>query len=928
MVYEAVDPRLERTVAVKVLRGRAYDLGRSQSALRRLAREARVLARLSHPNIVSLHDIGTYREGDEDALFLVMERLRGVDLLTWAETRSPSWQETVDVLIRAGQGLAAAHAAGIVHRDFKPSNVMVGPDTKVRVIDFGLARVATARERYAAMTHTSKDGGGTAPSLTATGSTLGTPLLMAPEQHRNAFVDARSDQFAFRVTAYRVLYGRWPFEGDGLLRSKTHGPPEPPTTSRVPKWIFRDVLERGLQPDPPARFPNMGELLRVLRRGRYRGRRRIRNAVTFAVGLGGLVLGAAMVPADHRQCEERGEELLLELRRRHEPIALQFASQSSWTRRAWGPIAEGLNRHESDLVDATVDVCRAPHEQKLECLARHRRDLEATLELLADVEAQEIERAMAAIHALGDPQHCLRPTPTNNSTPSLPEHEALHIEFARIRAQLELGRFDTAAEMLAQLDVRDEVFSAPPLLGELRMLQGKLAAEQGDYESARHAYEQAFAVSLGGSDRLAAARAASELVFVTGARHEGLAESRRWLERARRHLAGLDAPTIRAALLHNLAAGQLVHGEPEALDSFEHALELRRNTLGPSHTETLASRKGRAQALALQSRYEEAERELHLLLEQRISRFGPQNPSVGAIWLDIGEVQQLRGQYTMALQSLDEALANYESAGLDRHPSALVARSRRVSVLTRLGQLDEAEAEARAVLQARREAFGPQHESVATSLVELGTLLRGQGRLDEAQALFEQVLDITSDEVRAGAAHHVLGLMHDQSGDVEAALASYSKALELVRSKLGEHDPRVAKIHYALGLLFYRRDDWHRAMRHFVQSLEATDRGEKTMFTLFLWNAAAKTSLHLDDPKRALELSSQAVKAMSDFEDLSDSMRGSIHFVHGRALWLNDEDRARARHHFEEARRSFASSPEWIEHLAELNRWVDAHIDP
>ncbi|MFP2933416.1 protein kinase domain-containing protein, partial [Pyxidicoccus sp. 3LG] len=245
VVYAAYDPELDRQVALKVLRPE----GRLVEELRlRLLLEAQALARLSHANVVTVHDVGRYGDG----VFLAMELVDGVTLAEWLK-QPRAWEEVLRVFTGAGRGLAAAHAAGLVHRDFKPTNVLVGRDGRARVTDFGMARPLNRGDDAPSRGQVEP---GPSPSsvlaspLTRTGVLLGTPAYMAPELLQGQRADALSDQFSFCVALYEALYGQRPFEGDSLetvARSAREGRVRPPgRDAKVPSWVRRALL-RGLR---------------------------------------------------------------------------------------------------------------------------------------------------------------------------------------------------------------------------------------------------------------------------------------------------------------------------------------------------------------------------------------------------------------------------------------------------------------------------------------------------------------------------------------------------------------------------------------------------------------------------------------------------------------------------------------------------------
>jgi eukaryotic-like serine/threonine-protein kinase len=355
-VYAAFDPELDRKVAVKLLRARIENGVTLTEGRQRTLREAQAIARLSHPNVIVVYDVGTFRE----QVFIAMEFVDGHTASYWAHAQPRTWQEILKVYMAAGRGLQAAHEKGMVHRDFKPENVMVGRDGEVRVMDFGLARqidgrpavpspsapVTTTTARFGDLAteggtivlHRRPDGGApvtaanvdgvvqdmqdTDPSansdvfnarLTRTGAIMGTPAYMAPEQFFKAATDARSDQFSFCVTLYEALYGERPFPGNniqslvgnivqGNIREAPHG-------SKVPFWLRR-VLLRGLRPTPAERFASMADLLEALRKDpRVRYRRIAVGAMAALLPLG-FGLGARQVMAERPPVCTAGAERL------------------------------------------------------------------------------------------------------------------------------------------------------------------------------------------------------------------------------------------------------------------------------------------------------------------------------------------------------------------------------------------------------------------------------------------------------------------------------------------------------------------------------------------------------------------------------------------------------------------------------------------
>lgn len=299
VVYRAFDPDLARLIALKLVRreqARPIDTAR-------LRREARAAARLSHPNVVGVYDVGVV----DGELYIAMELVEGCSLHDWLRARPRALTEILDVFVQAAHGLAAAHERGLVHRDFKPPNVLIGDDGRVRVADFGLARLVSGESAP-------PDDMPLAVSdarLTITGRLVGTPRYMAPEQLGENPVDHRADQFAFCVALYEAVTGRRPFAGGdarALFANLRKGNLRPfPDSDRTPEWL-RALIVRGLSLAPDDRYPSMHELTDELTRDRQADRRAALDGSTSAEPM-----LAAFPPPEDGAASARVHELRLEL---------------------------------------------------------------------------------------------------------------------------------------------------------------------------------------------------------------------------------------------------------------------------------------------------------------------------------------------------------------------------------------------------------------------------------------------------------------------------------------------------------------------------------------------------------------------------------------------------------------------------------------
>jgi len=376
-VYAAYDPELDRKLAIKLLRGTPGAGEHASDHSARLLREARAIAKLSHRNVVVVHDTGSF----DGRVFIVMEFLEGSTLTVWLHAAQRTWREVLDMFVAAGRGLHAAHEAGLLHRDFKPDNVMVCRDGHVRVMDFGLVEDMNAptavpalpdagaplvidpdstlelgRDTTAAIrrevaergraltgkTNPSLDSVSVAPSKappserpprrthepvpidllssgpaeapsgrgdTKTGSLMGTPAYMSPEQFRGGELDARCDQYSFAASLHQALYGELPFQAatfaELAAKVQHEEPRSPPEKTEVPVWL-QQAIRRGISRDPADRYPSMADFLSALHlqpRRRRRGRILAGAAALSLLLMGGLLALRAALPARQVTCQ-------------------------------------------------------------------------------------------------------------------------------------------------------------------------------------------------------------------------------------------------------------------------------------------------------------------------------------------------------------------------------------------------------------------------------------------------------------------------------------------------------------------------------------------------------------------------------------------------------------------------------------------------
>jgi serine/threonine protein kinase len=405
VVWAAYDPHLERQVALKVLHPRRQWDDRAQE---RLVQEAKSLARLDHENVVGVHDVFT--EGEQ--VVIVMEWVEGDTLADWQQARS--WRDIVAMYAQAGRGLAAAHRGGVVHRDFKPKNAIVGDDGRIRVLDFGLARVAELSEVPQA-SGSSPDAIGSlrdpdaTASLTATGALVGTPAYAAPEQLAGQAATPASDQFSFAVALHRALEGVPPFPGEvaaDILASIRSGRIAVGDRA-LPSWL-RATVARALAEQPEARFPSMEALVHELTR--LRGWRRWRIPALVAASLATAVLAVVLPWHDPLAACDGGVAEVNGVWNAVESGRVQVALQALGSAPGAGEISDrvrsGIDSYRDGWMDLHRSACVAHRrgeqsaellDRRMNCLRRRLGDLQATIAMVERLDAASQGNALEIV---------------------------------------------------------------------------------------------------------------------------------------------------------------------------------------------------------------------------------------------------------------------------------------------------------------------------------------------------------------------------------------------------------------------------------------------------------------------------------------------------------------------------------------------------
>ena len=666
IVYAAYDPELDRKLALKLLRTASSER-RAERRRLRLIREAQAMARLSHANVITVHDVGTI----DDQVFVAMEFIEGCSLAEWIRM-DHDWRRVVDVFVQAGEGLAAAHAAGLVHRDFKPDNVMLTAEHRAVVTDFGLARAAgrggsESRDvEGVAGPSPTPSRGSLSTTVTAAGAIMGTPAYMSAEQHEGRAVDARSDQFAFAVALYEALYGVRPFPGDdvaSLAYNVGAGNIRPaPSRSPVPSWI-RQVLLQALSVEPSERYPSMVELLEALRRDRP-GARRWPWVTTALFGATGAAIAGGVwldEPADPCAGGEAQLEAVLgdEARGR---VRTAFAeSPSPFAAEGWPAVDGMLSGYASQWLESYAEVCTlgrenpgAVHASRSTCLERRLDDVEALLTVLGTAEPRALEGALGAVAELPSPQGCR--TADASEGPLAP---ALYGHLSTVAALQRTGLSDKGLVAARELVEKASSTQDDGLQAEARVWLASLQRTAGRLELAEYNYKEALGLALRSAHDAVAADAAVALVELVGADASRTKEAEGWVGLAEALQDRVVAsPDERAALLGARAQLLEVSGRGEAARRpLQEAVDLLEDAHGQEDVR-VASAWVALGHHALRAQDPDAARPLFERARVVVrGAFGSMHPRTAAILHALGEVSLMEGNLDQAAVDLEQALA-------------------------------------------------------------------------------------------------------------------------------------------------------------------------------------------------------------------------------------------------------------------------------
>lgn len=849
VVYKAFDPELDRAVAIKLLLGdgsRKGALGRS-----RLQREAQAMARIAHPNVIAVHDVGMVGE----RVFFAMELVDGEPLGAWLKRTTPNTGEILSVFRKAGAGIAAAHAAGVIHRDFKPDNVLVDKEGRPRVLDFGLARQGADRGEDPEADEHPGASSSFDVQLTRTGAVMGTPAYMAPEQFAGSPSDERTDQFAFCVALHEALTGERPFRSysfatlsAAVIRGERAHTPAAETLDPA----ILAVLNRGLQTNPDARFPSMDAMLEALSPAERSpaglmlvGVAVLATATAAAYGLGKK---NAALPPEPEPCADAGAAMdALWTEERRQSVLSAFERSGAFNGVSMGGrVVKVLDEHALAWIEASERSCAmaGPERAFTEELAfRSGRCLEISIGAFEDmidsfgmVNARRVQSSLTAAEHLPESVACTEVAwlELQVDAPLDPELRASLSEVSpAISNASDASRVDARSclEQLTAVEPRVRELGFGPQIARMLAVRADCELRAGDAKASATTRERAFEAALAAADDLTALKVASTTAHVLATTTDDFAVAETWLLRAeallQRHDVKRAEYTVPVLNVRGILAARQNQTEA-AIRHFERVAELARD-----------------------------------------------DPS-GA------------DRYVAGMANVGAALANAK-------------------------RLDEAAAAFRKSIAFAGEHWGPRHVNASTGQAKLAQVLVLQGRFEEGRAAHLEALEglrAADDGPRLPLAYALLslGVVERNLGNYAEAKAYYQEAYD-IRDQLDALDTtEAAPLFTAFGLLATAQKDYEDAGRWFRRSADVLEEAPALRRAGAL-ALLALAQINVDDEAGARALN-------QDAEALVVAARGDVPLGdRGTTLytiasnWSKLGNRSRALTLFEEAEQTSRGKP-------------------
>ncbi len=882
VVYAAWDPDLGRRVAVKVVRP---GIATAQAQVKLLG-EARRLARVQHPHVVTILDAGR----SADRVFIAMEFV-ALTLERWL-AGEPSVAEILAVFRQAGEGLLAAHAAGLIHRDFKPANVLLrsdGSTVTAVVADFGLARPAG--------------------DLGAMGI-AGTPFYMSPEQHDGLPLDARTDQYSFCVALYEALTGEHPYGGetDDERRTSAAGGRfrrgSPGRVGVVPPAVER-ALRRGLRLQPQQRFVDMRALIDAMFVAPARRRRRWVLAAGGVATLAVLGLVWTRQPTSPGPCataataitDAWGPTSRWTVARRFEASDQVFAADAAQQVLAvLDAYAHGWTQRRVAACEATVASGHergAAFDRRIACLDDRRARLAALVDELSNADAAVVQRATAAAHELPslagcDDDEALAQTVAPPEDPEAARRiEEIGHHLAEIETRMLVGRYRTALAQMSQVRAAADETGYAPTMAAARRLQGQIHDRLGEHERGGELLEDAAHISSSIADDEGTLRAATLLVRHMAEFGDPDQAGGEWARLGRVSLQRLGSPAALAIRYWQAMAVARSQASdlPGALEAIDHAIALA-DELDPRSPTRAKMAISRATMLFQLGRFDEALEGFAWAREVYIDTLGRSHPDYATVEMNTGNVYFERGEH-------ERARTHYLAA-----------------------------------LETMRGVLGPDSTQLADVLYNVALVDAATDRLDDAAEGFERIRQLYVQE--RGADHPYVAAVHDELADIELArnrpdeaARHYETSLRIKEAELGADAPQLAQTHRGLGKVALARGRADDAVRSYERARELTEAGfgPDSDRTASAYVGVGRVAVKAGRLAYAREQATHALRIYDALAVKEPEWSAHARFVLAQATWDVDPPAARAL--ALQARDDFAPGT----YRDEADAWLRAHAE-
>ncbi len=802
VVYRARDPKLERAVALKVLNAsRVSAQGRA-----RLVREAQTLARLSHPHVVTVYEVGEH----EEQVFVAMEFVDGVNVRDWMRSEERSEAEILDVFLAAAKGLAAAHEAGIVHRDFKPANVLLGKDGRVRVADFGLARDDASRDSTRDSDGAPVVGSTSGGPMTKTGSVVGTPAYMAPEQWAGKAASAATDQFSFCVSLWEALTGELPFEQEDV-RGAAGGSalPGPRHVDGV-RPRMRKALARGMSVRARERWASMGELTDAIEPRRAMAWRGF-AVVGLLAAIGGASVASNAESADVLDPCGPVRGRLEKVWSADEQTRLEAAHAGSapFAAASWGELERGGRAFAAGWEESAAEICDAGGDvdpAALRCLERGVAQFSAFVGRIGEPSAKVVARLPTALATIEDPRQCVAGT-LATTVPSPGEGAASLADVSRARGILDEARLAIQLGEVKRADglISDAMEVArgaefPPVVAEVHEIRGASLLERGNARDAVLEYREALRIGQQSRHDLAVYKALVGIVRAGALAETEPRESLEpWTDLAQATLERLGStPSHRLSLDEARLLRLRLSGEQEpALELARDLVE--RHGVGTTDATRRWARRQQAHLLADSGNRDAADRIYRDLLGQAERRLGPQHPEVAKLHLYLGMLHQQEPKTAVAhfetsLEILRRSIGS-EDVGYARAALGLAISK------AGLGDFNTSKALAKEATAIQRRLLSDGDPELSGPLILLAEVANIEEDYEAAVGYWISVLDATDPERDAdnyAMALNNVGYWYRKQGKLIESESYYQKLRDRVESDSTLH--RYA----SLGLAAYK----------------------------------------------------------------------------------------------------------------------------